>query len=85
APDVGVVEDPATGSAAAALAGYLAARDPRREGTLRWTVEQGVEMGRPSRLYVEAEVSGGAVVGVRVGGTAVLISQGSLLAEWEEG
>lgn len=84
-PDMGIMEDPATGSAAAALAGYLAARDPRRDGTLRWTVEQGVEMGRPSRIFVEADVSSGAVTSVRVGGTAVLLSEGKLLAEWEGG
>ena len=40
-----VPEDPATGSACAALGGYLAARDPRRDGLLRWIVEQGYEMG----------------------------------------
>jgi trans-2,3-dihydro-3-hydroxyanthranilate isomerase len=42
APGSGVPEDPATGSAAAALAGYLSARDGRDEASLSWTVEQGI-------------------------------------------
>ena len=50
--------------------------------SLRWTVEQGVEMGRPSRIYLEADVQGGAVTAVRVGGTAVLVSEGRIAAEW---
>ena len=76
APGIGVPEDPATGSAAVALGGYLAARDPRFEGTLRWVVEQGFEMGRPSLLYMEADKRAGAVTATRVGGHAVLMSEG---------
>jgi trans-2,3-dihydro-3-hydroxyanthranilate isomerase len=78
APGISVPEDPATGSANAALGGYLAARDPRRDGTLRWRVEQGFEMGRPSILDVEADVAGGVVTGVRVGGASVLMSEGTM-------
>jgi trans-2,3-dihydro-3-hydroxyanthranilate isomerase len=80
APGLSVPEDPATGSACAALAGYLVPRDPRRErdGTLRWTVEQGFEMGRPSMLEVEADVAGGRVAAVRVGGASVLVSDGTM-------
>jgi trans-2,3-dihydro-3-hydroxyanthranilate isomerase len=80
APGLSVPEDPATGSACAALAGYLAARDPRRtnDGTLRWIVEQGFEMGRPSILEVEADVVRGAVTAVRVGGASVMISRGAM-------
>jgi PhzF family phenazine biosynthesis protein len=65
----GVVEDPATGAAAAALGAYL--RD-RGEITAPATfeIDQGVEMGRPSRLTVSI-VAGEA--GVRVSGTAVPI------------
>jgi trans-2,3-dihydro-3-hydroxyanthranilate isomerase len=79
-PEVGVIEDAATGSAAAALAGYLADRDDTATGTLRWVVEQGFEMKRPSLLYVEADKSGGKVSAVRVGGTAVRMSEGTLFA-----
>jgi trans-2,3-dihydro-3-hydroxyanthranilate isomerase len=35
-------------------------------------------MGRPSRLEVETDVSGGAVTAVRVGGASVLVSSGTL-------
>lgn len=78
APRLNVPEDPATGSACAALGGYLAARDSRRDGTLRWVVEQGFEMGRPSMLEVEVDVARGAVTAVRVGGDSVLISEGTM-------
>ena len=76
-PSGGVPEDPATGSANAALAGYLAARTPR-EGTLQWTVAQGGEMGRPSRLRLTAEKAEGRIRAVRVGGASVLMSEGTL-------
>ena len=76
APGAGVPEDPATGSAAAALAGLLAARSPETDGTLRWIVEQGIEIGRPSVIEIEADKSGGEIVAVRVGGGAVMMSEG---------
>jgi trans-2,3-dihydro-3-hydroxyanthranilate isomerase len=76
APDLGVTEDPATGSAAAALAAHLAKHATRRDGTLKWTIEQGIEMGRKSVLYLEADKSDGDVMSVRVGGYAVTVSEG---------
>jgi trans-2,3-dihydro-3-hydroxyanthranilate isomerase len=78
APLLGVIEDPATGSAGAAFAGYLAGRSKRKEGTLRYTLHQGVEMGRPSKLFVEADMAGGEVKAVRVGGASVLVTSGTL-------
>ena len=75
---LGIAEDPATGSAAAAFAGYLAKRTGKQDGTLRWTIEQGFEMGRPSLIFLEADVEKGAVSAVRVGGTAVRVSDGVL-------
>ena len=77
-PSVAVAEDPATGSACACLAGYLAARTPR-DGTLKWVVEQGFEMGRPSILEIEADKNAGKITAVRVGGRTVLVSKGELL------
>lgn len=77
-PGLAVPEDPATGSANAALAGFLAARTPRTSGTLRWQVAQGVEMGRPSRLHLEADKLDGAITAVRVGGDAVVVTEGVL-------
>ncbi len=75
APAIATDEDPATGSAAAAIAGYLGAR-ATRSGTLRWRIEQGVEMGRPSLLEVEADKIDGNITAVRVGGAAVMMSEG---------
>jgi len=77
-PALSVPEDPATGSACAALGGYLAARTPRDGTTLRWVVEQGVEMGRPSTIHIEVDKAAGAIAAVRVGGRSVLVSEGSM-------
>ncbi len=76
-PGAAVPEDPATGSANASLAGYLAARTPR-DGTLRWEVAQGVEMGRASRLSLEVAKSAGRIDAVRVGGATVMIADGTM-------
>ncbi len=76
APGSGVPEDPATGSAAAALGGYLSKADGSPEASLAWTVEQGIEIGRPSLLWVEADRAGGTTSAVRVGGSAVPVSRG---------
>jgi trans-2,3-dihydro-3-hydroxyanthranilate isomerase len=78
APGIGVPEDPATGSACVGLGGYLAARDVRRDGTLRWIVEQGFEMGRPSILEVEADKQAGEITAVRVGGRTVMVCEGTM-------
>lgn len=75
APAMGVAEDPATGSAASALAGYLHAQAPR-DGSRRWLIEQGFAMGRPSLIELEADIAAGRIVAVRVGGASVLISEG---------
>jgi trans-2,3-dihydro-3-hydroxyanthranilate isomerase len=79
APAMGITEDPATGAAVTALALLLAERDAAGDGTLRWTVEQGVEMGRPSRMQLEADVAGGRLAAVRVGGGCVPVSEGEML------
>jgi trans-2,3-dihydro-3-hydroxyanthranilate isomerase len=78
APALGIVEDPATGSGATALAGYLGTRDATRDGLLHWRVEQGFEMGRPSILEVEADKVNGAITGIRVGGATVMMCAGTL-------
>ncbi len=77
-PGLGVAEDPATGGAAVALAGYLASRDSTADGTLRWVIEQGFEMGRPSILEIEADKVKGQITAVRVGGSSVLMMEGTL-------
>jgi trans-2,3-dihydro-3-hydroxyanthranilate isomerase len=78
APDAGVTEDPATGSAAASLPGQIALSREVADGTHRWVIEQGFEIGRPSRIVTTVEMSGGAVKSVRVGGNAVPVMKGQL-------
>lgn len=80
-PGFGIEEDPATGSAVAALAGYLGIRHSLRDGTLKWTVEQGFEMGRPSILQVEADKENGNIKAIRVGGASVLVSEGMITVQ----
>ncbi len=83
APAHGVMEDPATGSANAGLANLLAALGRGANETLRWTVAQGVEMGRPSRLQLTAERRAGQVAEVRVAGGAVMVCRGTLDVDGE--
>ncbi|MEA2563034.1 MAG: trans-2,3-dihydro-3-hydroxyanthranilate isomerase [Acidobacteriota bacterium] len=78
AAELGIGEDPATGAAVSALGGYLGIRAPESDGTLAWTVEQGFEMGRPSLLHLEVDKQGGEITAVRVGGSSVLVSEGTM-------
>ena len=75
APAMGIAEDPATGGATAAFAGYLWARAGSAK---RWIISQGEDMGRPSTLYVEAIEEEGRLTSVRVGGSAVRVSRGTM-------
>jgi trans-2,3-dihydro-3-hydroxyanthranilate isomerase len=78
APGAGVPEDPATGSAAAAIAGALALEAAAPDGDWHWPIHQGVEMGRPSLIQARASKRQGRVTAVRVGGQAVRISEGRI-------
>lgn len=78
APLDGIPEDPATGSATAILAAQLLAAEKLADGTHRWKLEQGYEMGRPSDLWLEADVADAKLRAVRVAGQAVQISSGVL-------
>ncbi|MBA2365290.1 MAG: PhzF family phenazine biosynthesis protein [Actinomycetota bacterium] len=69
-PGVGISEDPATGSAAAELGIYLAARI----GDIDFEISQGREIGRPSRLWVQAKKAS-----VMVGGRCDLVLEGELV------
>ncbi len=71
-------EDPATGSANAALAALLAELAPQTDHHFKWTIHQGVEMGRPSLLLAEADKSAGEVIAVRIGGSCVPVMEGLL-------
>ncbi|MEM9262087.1 MAG: PhzF family phenazine biosynthesis protein [Pseudomonadota bacterium] len=78
APSLGVPEDPATGSAACAAPAYFAASQTLGDGEYRWTVEQGIEMGRPSAINVEFSVRGGVVGKVTISGAAVQLQKGTM-------
>lgn len=77
---VGLEEDPATGSAAAAFAGAIHHYDRPPDGMSRYWIEQGIEMGRPSRISLELIVEDGALLRARIGGNAVKVMEGMLLA-----
>jgi len=77
-PGQGIIEDPATGSAVAALGGYLGARETAASGNFSYVVEQGFEIRRPSILELEVDKTDGEVSAVRVGGSAVMVSEGMM-------
>jgi len=78
APQLGVLEDPATGSAAVGLAGVVYAFDGLPDGPHKRVIEQGHEMGRPSSITLTLIVEGGKLSTVRIGGHAVRIVEGKL-------
>jgi len=78
APHMGIDEDPATGSAVAALAGAIMRFDAPGPGSHHFVIEQGFEMGRPSLIDLEIDVAGGLIEGARIGGDAVVVARGSL-------
>jgi len=78
APDSGVPEDPATGSAAAAFAGVVHRFDELPDGNHKRLIEQGYEMGRPSTIALSIEVEGGKLETVRIGGHAVRVAEGMI-------
>jgi trans-2,3-dihydro-3-hydroxyanthranilate isomerase len=80
APDFGVREDPATGSAAAAFAGVIMRFDKPADGEHSFVIEQGDAMGRPSRITLSMSVAGRRLTQARIGGEAVIVSEGHLHA-----
>ena len=79
APSAGIVEDPATGSAAGPLGSYLVKNGLVHRNEMRNMVNlQGVAMGRPSRLHMRIEEEEGAVSRVQVGGKAVRVGEGEI-------
>jgi trans-2,3-dihydro-3-hydroxyanthranilate isomerase len=78
APDSGVPEDPATGSAAAAFAAVVHRFDALPDGTHKRIIEQGYEMGRPSTIALTIEVAQGKLAAARIGGHAVRVAEGRL-------
>ncbi len=78
APDMGIPEDPATGSAAIGFARIIQVFDALPEGSHKRTVEQGLEMGRPSAIQLVIACGRGRLDGVRIGGHAVRVAEGKL-------
>jgi trans-2,3-dihydro-3-hydroxyanthranilate isomerase len=79
-PGMGIGEDPATGSAVASFAGALMAFEPPKDGRHTLVVEQGRQMGRPSRIVLGMDVWKGALDTASVGGEAIIVSEGHLRA-----
>ena len=80
APEFGIVEDPATGIASGPLGCYLVKHGLVTAEQARAIVsDQGVAMGRPSRIRVSIASDAGVITDVKVGGEAVLVARGELL------
>jgi trans-2,3-dihydro-3-hydroxyanthranilate isomerase len=76
--DLGVPEDPATGSAAGCLAAYLVEHRYLGTDSIDVRVEQGYEIGRPSLLYLRA-ARGGEATTIHVGGKVQMVARGELV------
>jgi trans-2,3-dihydro-3-hydroxyanthranilate isomerase len=80
APPLGVPEDPATGSAAAAFAGVLSEFARPDDGEHAYMIEQGYEMGRPSLITLFITIRERELSGVGIGGHVVSVSEGTIEA-----
>jgi trans-2,3-dihydro-3-hydroxyanthranilate isomerase len=80
APRLGIPEDPATGSAAAAFAGMIARFARPSDSEHEFLIEQGYEMRRPSLIRLFLSLRGGNLVGASVGGEAVVVTEGTIEA-----
>jgi trans-2,3-dihydro-3-hydroxyanthranilate isomerase len=78
APLDNVIEDPATGSASAALGAYLASLLPEADAEIELFIEQGMEMGRPSLISIGISKRAGAVRKVSVSGDCVVAMRGEI-------
>jgi trans-2,3-dihydro-3-hydroxyanthranilate isomerase len=76
APLSGILEDPATGSANAALAALLTSLAPGQNVDLTYDIEQGIEMGRPSRIIAAARKTAEGPVTATVAGNCVPVMRG---------
>ncbi len=79
APPIGVLEDPATGSASGALGAYLVQNGVVEVAPMTEILaEQGYELERPSRILIQVESDDDAIQQVKVGGQAVMVIEGTL-------
>jgi trans-2,3-dihydro-3-hydroxyanthranilate isomerase len=79
APALGISEDPATGSAAAALAGYIAEYMEKNDGTFKYVIEQGFEIHRPSIIEMSFTQKNHKIESVKIKGNAVIFSEGEII------
>ena len=79
-PKAGIIEDPATGSAVAAFAGAIMEFEKLSDGHHSFLIEQGYEMGRASDIMLEIDVEDGEFFAARIGGSAVIVVEGTLYA-----
>jgi len=80
APKLGIQEDPATGSAAAAFAGVVMSTAHPADGAHHFVIEQGYEMGRPSQIELGMTVADGVLTEATIGGGAIIVSDGHIEA-----
>ncbi len=78
APSGGILEDPATGSAAAMFPEQIAEFEDLAEGDHSWRIEQGYDMGRPSQLFLEADRTKAKFKEIRVAGSVVFVASGEI-------
>ncbi|MDP1767945.1 MAG: PhzF family phenazine biosynthesis protein [Nitrospirota bacterium] len=79
APSIGILEDPATGSASGALGAYLVQnRVVEVTPTTEIVVEQGYEIERPSQIFVRVESDDDIIQTIKVGGQCVMVVEGTL-------
>jgi len=79
----GLLEDPATGSAASTVTGYLSLKQGKPNQTLKFAVKQGVEMGRRSNISVEVGMAETHCIGsVNLFGRAVQVMKVYLKPKW---
>jgi trans-2,3-dihydro-3-hydroxyanthranilate isomerase len=76
---IDIPEDPATGIAAGPMGAYAAQYNVLpRQPVLRFIIEQGIEMGRPSQIHVEVKSEDDYIRKIRIGGQAVIVGEGHI-------
>ena len=80
APDDGIAEDAATGSAAGSLSGYLVYHGASNtyKNIAEFVLEQGDFMKRPSRIFAEVTGEKGKVELVKIGGSSIIVAKGEV-------
>jgi PhzF family phenazine biosynthesis protein len=77
-PALGIAEDPVSGNAHAMLAAYLWDLGQFGKNSTTFIGRQGRQMNRPGQVHVKLEVDQGSLVAAHIGGTAVIVSEGTL-------